>query len=847
MKWLARIVFSLLFIAIMYYFERSSVIVFHAAVDVMIFSVGISVFAFSITSDKLKNHNLLTRMAPSLLMSSVFMVLHAISKEWAGTYVIDTNMETEFFYYLAAYFLIFSYIRHSFTYKEHFNFNREVILVFIAGAVVFFLTFFEWFNLLFAGMLFKYVNLLLIIGLWMFSFIRTVFLKGIRSKPFALSIISVFIVTYSISLFNETRLTFFLEHMFLLSGYVMIGIFFVRNNINATLFKKENELTFEIERLNNTISHIKSSEQIFRSLYENAPIGYQSLDASGHLIHVNNAYAEMLGYSVSDMLGHHFTDFMNPKSRERMPKCFKQFKAEGHIDTMFDMVKKNGNHITTRFVGKILNNPDGTFKQTHCILMDVSNEIEYQNKLKESEEKISSILESTAEGIIGINQKGFCTFINKKGSELLQKDETEVIGRRLHKVFHNHSDECKKDCIFKTIERGKYVNNESEKVYRIDDTWFMAEISSYPHTHRDEVLGSIITFRDVTSKVELSMSLLRMSYNDHLTGLYNRRYFEKELLTLDKSDNYPLTICLSDINGLKLINDAFGHNSGDELLREAAKVIKNNLPDTDIVARIGGDEFVIIMTNTDEEAAEKKIKTIKKAAEDVKVQHIDLSISFGYSTKKNIDEDIHGVYKAAEDAMYREKLLKLPSMRSSAINTVLSTLHEKDPVSEVHSRKVSSISGRLATALDLPQQYVQLVKTAGLLHDIGKIIIPDSIIRKEGPLTESEYEVVKKHPEIGYRILNSTDDMKEIAKIVLSHHEWYDGKGYPRGISEDEIPLLSRIITVADAFDAMTSLRTYRERITNEQALEELIRCSGTQFDPNIVKVFEDHFEEIVK
>lgn len=197
--------------------------------------------------------------------------------------------------------------------------------------------------------------------------------------------------------------------------------------------------------------------------------------------------------------------------------------------------------------------------------------------------------------------------------------------------------------------------------------------------------------------------------------------------------------------------------------------------------------------------------------------------------------------------MYREKLLVRPSMRSEAIETILNTLNEKDKSSQVHSRVVSNISEKIALAFSMDRLEVNEVKTAGLLHDIGKIIIPISIITKEGKLTPEEYNLIKGHPEIGFRILNSTHDMKNIANIVLNHHERWDGLGYSRGIKNNQIPLQSRIIAIAYAFDAMTSKRTYREVFTHEQALEEIIKYAGTQFDPELSQVFRDDFNNIIE
>ncbi len=369
-----------------------------------------------------------------------------------------------------------------------------------------------------------------------------------------------------------------------------------------------------------------------------------------------------------------------------------------------------------------------------------------------------------------------------------------------------------------------------------------AEVTYDSKGNPSKVLGVI---RDITKIKEYEKALIEMSIKDDLTGLYNRRYYEEKARYYDELRIFPLTLIMADVNGLKLVNDTFGHQTGDELLKKNAELLKTIFPDNADICRIGGDEFIIILPGKNEEYAEKLVLKVKEKAEKIIIQGTQLSISFGIATTLYGKTGMSDLFRTAEDDMYQAKLVEVPSMHYAQMDKIMSTLSEKDPYVEKHVEQVSKISEEIAKEMKLSQTEINAVKAAGLLHDIGKIIIPTEILVKPDKLTNDEYEIVKTHSQIGYRILNSSSNTKSIAEIVLYHHERWDGLGYPKGLSKTEIPLLSRIINVADAFDAMTSYRSYSKTKTKKEALEELILCRGTQFDPEIIDVFVKNFIKI--
>lgn len=478
---------------------------------------------------------------------------------------------------------------------------------------------------------------------------------------------------------------------------------------------------------------------------------------------------------------------------------------------------------------------------------NISDRVKEQQALRQSEERFKLLVNMMPLSIVQYqiikgNKNGTLDFVilgvNKVFEKLMGMTSVELVGKSIRDLYENVE-------YHNIAELEKVALDNESRIFEDYSEMLDRYLRVIAYKTDSDKLAVII--EDTTETRERLKEIEYISYHDALTNLHNRRYYEDNLAILDVPENYPITIVMSDINGLKLINDAFGHTAGDKLLVSASKVILDACRKTDLVARIGGDEFVIVMPKTDRLTAEKIVDNINKEAKNVQIESIELSISFGFKTKNNDNEDIQEIYRSAEDSMYRVKLIEIPSMRSSAIETILNTLYEKDKSSEIHSRTVSDISEKLAIAAGMDRQDVNVVKTAGLLHDIGKIIIPISIITKQGKLTAEEYDLIKGHPEIGFRILNSTHDLRIISNIVLNHHERWDGLGYPRGITADNIPIQSRIISIADAFDAMTSERTYRDIFTYEHALNEIKNNSGTQFDPELVKVFVDNFDMITK
>ncbi len=471
---------------------------------------------------------------------------------------------------------------------------------------------------------------------------------------------------------------------------------------------------------------------------------------------------------------------------------------------------------------------------------DVSEDRENLNRVEKLKKDFEIIFEGSQDSMFLVEVIDSKTFVYIQANNVqgkitgipsecfIGKTPVEVLGTKIGNDILNKYKKC--------YELRKPITYEAKREF-VAGTIYLFNVLT-PVIEDGEIKYLVGSSRDITEDKKNLRRIEYLSYHDQLTGLYNRRYFEEELKRLSKAQYLPLSIIMADLNGLKIINDGLGHRKGDEVLIKTGQVLINNTSENSIIARIGGDEFVILLPNTIYEKANNIKNSLEKACKEEDVSPVVLSVSFGVSTINTTDTNIEKKRQQAEDNMYHDKLQKSPSIRGETLNAILNALHEKNPLEERHNSRVSNLSEKIAIALELNSRDVSELKLAGLLHDIGKIAIDLSVLDKKERLSEEEWSIIQKHPEIGYRILSATSDMSQIGNYVLMHHERIDGKGYPQGLKGSEIPLQARVIAVADAYDAMTSYRSYKKIMSQEEAIEELKKCAGTQFDTELVNVF---------
>lgn len=582
------------------------------------------------------------------------------------------------------------------------------------------------------------------------------------------------------------------------------------------------------------------SNRRLQTLFENAPLGYQSLDINGNLREINQTWAQLLGYDKEEVIGKWFGDFLTPKYQENFKKRFEIFKKRGRIHSEFEMIHKDGSIKYIEFEGMIGYDDNRNFIQTYCNLNDITERHKVQMRIKENEENlrlaqnIAQIgsweldinknclnLSDEALKIFEITGKNKCYNLNDF-SNIIDVQDREYFKQTLNNLIHENTPF---DTTFKVHTSNgniKYINSK-------------ATVFSDSNDIPIKVIGVI---RDITVERNRQMKLEYINIHDYLTNLYNRRYYFEQFKFLDQEAYYPLGIMMMDVNGLKIINDAFGHSVGDVALKTIGNILKEVFGPNDIISRIGGDEFAALLPNTNPATLQKYKEKIISSIRANHIQNIELSLAVGYEIKMNVIEDIDELQRLAENRMYKHKTTVASSIRSKAINAILETLTSKYEDEKNHSYKVSKLCKEIGRAMDLKGDELNELEQAGLFHDIGKISIPDDILKKPGKLTDEEFDVLKSHTEVGYQILRAADEYSDLAIYALHHHEKWDGTGYPKKLKGNNIPLYARIITVVDAFEAMTADRPYRKKLSIEYAVSEIKRCSGSQFDPKIAKIF---------
>lgn len=542
---------------------------------------------------------------------------------------------------------------------------------------------------------------------------------------------------------------------------------------------------------------------------------------------------DQFGYTPDDFYSgplKDFWQFVHPEDRRRVKEEVYQARKIGEtFNHHYRILTKAGQ---VRWIEEriLYEKENGEISSEKGIIFDITERMHLAHALERSKDRYQRIFENSSVIIFTIDLEGTIDTINKMFVKTLGYGD-EIIGSNIRDLLI-HQEDIKK--IFSPDIEAFDIS-----IRCANDTMKIFNISTNIIDSANEEIEIVAV--DVSQKIKDEEKIRYLSYHDKLTSVYNRAYFDDFIDGLDDDKRYPFSIIIGDMNGLKDLNDHHGHKTGDQLIRKMAEICKKSCRESDIVCRIGGDEFAIVCPETGEDGAKSVCNRIRNLCQETHIEHIGHpSIALGYSTKLSGQESIDKIFKEADNNMYRNKLTHNDSSTGMYLKSLLSMLEKSGFEDAEHAEEVKKYALLIAEACHLKSSDLEDLGVASKLHDIGKIGVPNELLNKAGSLSVEEYEIIKGHSYFGYALLCASPSTLKISEIILHHHEWFDGTGYPDGLKQEEIPLLSRIISITDAYVVMTHDCPYRSAMTREDAMEELKSQAGRQFDPVLVDIFID-------
>lgn len=556
-------------------------------------------------------------------------------------------------------------------------------------------------------------------------------------------------------------------------------------------------------------------------------------------IYVSDRYLQDYNVRRKDVIGkHHYEIF--PDIPQEWREVHQRALAGEVITSEEDcFVRSDGSAEYTRWQCRPWYQGDGSIGGIILYTEVITRRKKTEKALQEAEEKYRALVHHSQALIYTISLQGKMTFASPSLKTLLGYEPEEIMDVHVSKFIHPQDVQIYQECIEKTVKTKSRQRGVDYRALHKDGSirWHRSVLT--PVFDSEENLTLLVgNALDFTERKAMEDKLRYMSFHDTLTGLYNRNYLEEEIENVQGKELFPLSIIMVDVNGLKLVNDTYGSVWGDEMLRNTAWILRQSCRKQDIIARWGGDEFIIVLPETTENEGNEMVKAILQNCRGVEVKDIPLSLSLGLSCMETEGKDLTTYVKEAEDIMNQHKLTELRSAKSATLEALLKTLAEKSFETEAHTRRMQELALKVGLKMGLPESELSRLHLLITLHDIGKINISEAILTKTSSLNQKEWEIIKEHPEIGYRIAQATPEFAHVAEEILSHHERYDGTGYPRGLQGKAIPLLARITTVVDAYEVMSNGRPYKTPMSKEEIVSEFRRCAGKQFDPKLVDIF---------
>ncbi len=609
----------------------------------------------------------------------------------------------------------------------------------------------------------------------------------------------------------------------------------------------------ENERLSKQVEHVKNR---YESIIDVTRVGAWEYYLDREDYWYSEAFFKRLGY-----LPRYYVDntqittkalwlnWIHPDDKDRVIKQFNKFIALPDNDVyedIFRIKKYDGSYAWIFARAQMLSAQKEVVIATFTDITDLK---QTEQALKSEVNQTETTLMTIKEAVITTDEHGVITRFNAVSETLTGVSSKKALNQPFDAVItliKEDSHRPIKNPVSEALLKSETIEYSKNTLLRDSDkNTHIVSLSAAPiKIENDVITGCLVIIRNITEEKQAQREIEYLSMHDTLTKTYNRRYFSKQMQALDKKSVLPLTIVMIDVNGLKLFNDAFGHDVGDTLLVNVAQGLQVHVTAKDTLARIGGDEFALLLPRTSHVQAIKRVKAMEESVSSQKLKDIPLSIAIGFAVKTKISESLSLLFKDAEQMMYKDKFEKNQSLRNHIVQTIVEQLKQSSETEKKHIELVTDYALKIGQAMHLSEEQLKVLKHAAELHDIGKISVNREIIEQSQPLSETQYESMKRHPEIGYQILRSSHQYAHLSDYVLSHHERLDGTGYPYQVTAESIPLYSRIIAVAEAYETMTTEKPYRKPLSQADAITELKINSGTQFDPDIVTLF---IEKVLK
>jgi diguanylate cyclase (GGDEF)-like protein len=593
-------------------------------------------------------------------------------------------------------------------------------------------------------------------------------------------------------------------------------------------------------------------------LYEFAPCGYITVDPKGLITRCNLSGVSLLGCVRSNLKYKALSGFVSRQSQKDYFAALKRAGETGELQSEeLKLVGENNASLWARCDIRADMAEDGGVAQWRLSLMDITDRVLAQQGLQESKRELTAIYENAPLIMLVVDRDLRIRKVNRFAIRYFGLHADKLTQRSLGEVLSCgcHADDPRgcgfglkcEHCVLRnalrhTFETGRNTD-QAEASLQVraqgQDSELSCLVSSSLIPRNGENLA-LMTIVDITERVRMENKLRHASFHDSLTGLYNRNFFQEEMNRLQNDRRESMGLLLCDLDGMKFVNDTLGHAKGDEMIKRAAELLRENFRASDIIARIGGDEFAIFVPEVDRAEAERLAQRLKRSAEENNRLDpgVPISLSMGYTVSREQPVDMEALFREADNRMYWDKIQREQSARSLIVQTLMHAMEARDFINEGHCQRLQELMEPLARSMGLSEEFVVNLRLLARYHDVGKLAVPDRILFKPGPLSHLEKREMQQHSEVGSRIAKAVPEMTAISDWILKHHERWDGTGYPLGLSGDDIPLACRILALAEAYDAMVNDRPSGKAIPPEDALEQIRQHAGGQFDPVLTEKF---------